>query len=110
MPTVGVNDVTDSIEAGEALTVLARFIEQRASESIAETIGVDDVVVMATQVCTTQDVLCRALEIGNIVSALVDRLDWPLETKAACREVLAGFAERDMEWMARMRRYRRMLN
>lgn len=93
----------DTKEAGHALTLLARFIEQRASECLAETAGDRDVQALATELCTTSDIFCRALEIGTVVSALMDRLDWPGETKLACREVLAVFAERNLGSMMRGR-------
>jgi len=93
----------DVSEAGEALTLLARFIEQRASECLAETGGDRDFQALAAELCTTPDIFCRALEIGTVVSALMDRLDWPGETKLACREVLASYAGRDLALMAKMR-------
>jgi len=93
----------DTNEAGDALTLLARFIEQRASECIVETAGDRDVQALSTQLCTTSDIFCRAMETGTVISALMDRLDWPGETKLACRKVLAGYAERDLAWMAKVR-------
>lgn len=100
----------DTGEASEALTLLARFIEQRASECLAETAGDRDVQALAAQLCTTPDIFCRALEIGTVVSVLVDCLDWPGETKLACREVLAGYAQRDLAWVAKVRARRRELH
>ena len=81
-------------------TVPTRFIEPRASETVVETAGDADINCMATEVCATTDILCRGLEIGTVVSALIDSLDWPHETKLACLVVLAGYAERDMAWRA----------
>jgi hypothetical protein len=93
----------DTSEAGDALTLIAKFIEQQASECLAETGGDRGVQALASELCTTPDIFCRALEIGTVVSALMDRLDWPGETKLACREVLAGYAQRDLALMAKVR-------
>ena len=90
-------------EAGDALRLLAKFIEQRASECLAETAGDRDVQALAAELCTTPGIFCRALEIGTVVSALLDNLDWPGETKLACREVLACYGQRDLAWMAKVR-------
>ena len=52
----------------------------------------------------------RALQIGTTVSALIDNLDWPAETKLACREFLANMGQKDMAWMAGLRRRQKALN
>lgn len=76
----------------------------------AETAGEPDIQALATELCTTPDIFCRATEIGTVISALLDRLDWPNETKLASREVLSGNAERDLAWMTKVCRYRGQIN
>ena len=102
--------MTDTAEAEAALTTLARFIESRSASSVAETAGDRDIELMAVERCTTHDIFCRSLEIGTVMSALMDRIDWPNETKLGCREILAAYAQQDLAWMAKVRRHKGMIN
>lgn len=102
--------MTDTAEAEAALTTLARFIENRSARSVAETAGDRDIELMAAERCTSHDVLCRALEILTVMSVLIDRIDWPNDTKLGCREIMAAYAQQDLAWMAKVRRRKGMIN
>jgi hypothetical protein len=92
----------------DAIETLARFIESQAAKDIVESgAGLD---AMAAEFCTTRDVMIRALQVAITVSALIDSLDWPLDTKLACREFLATLGQRDLAWMAGLRRRQKALN
>jgi hypothetical protein len=94
----------------DAIETLARFIEHQAAKDLAESIGIPVVDDMAAQYCATREVFLRALLIGTTVSALIDHLDWPFETKSACREVLATLGQKDMAHMAEVRRRQKLLS
>lgn len=96
--------MASSDAAGAALTVLAAFIDRRAGEVITDLASDPEAIALAAERCTTVDVLCRAIEIGTMLSALMDRLDWPPETKMACREVLALTAQNDLAGLVRARK------
>lgn len=41
---------------------------------------------------------------------LIDNLDWPVETKLACREFVANMGQKDLAWLAGLRRRQTALN
>jgi len=90
-------------EASEALTLLARFIEQRAFEQVREVTGNRDIIDLAAEHCVTSIDFCGAIEIGTMLSCLMDRVDWPGARKQACRELLAAMADSDVTSMMRAR-------
>ena len=95
----------------DAIEALARFIEREAAKDLAATLAVSsELDAMASEYCTTRDVYVRALQISVTISALIDNLDWPSDTKMACREFLAALGQKDMAWMAELRRRRKLLS
>jgi len=102
--------MVSTAQAGEALTLLARFIEQRANEQVMEVTGNRDIIDLAAEHCATPAQFCSAIEIGTVLSCLMDRLDWPGERKMACRELLAAMAQRDLAGMMRARVRSRRIN
>ena len=95
--------MVSTAEAGEALTLLARFIEQRTGERILEVTGDRDIIDLAAEHCATPVEFCSAIEIGTVLSCLMDRVDWPGARKQACRELLAAMADSDVTSMMRAR-------
>jgi len=95
--------MVSAAEAGVALTLLARFVEQGASEQVMEVTGNRDIIDLAAEHCATPVEFCSAIEIGTVLSCLMDRLDWPGERKMACRELLAAMARRDLAGTMRAR-------
>jgi len=95
--------MVSTAEAGEALNLLARFIEQRDSEQAMDIGGNRDIIALAAEHCATPTDLCGAIEIGTMLSCLMDRLDWPGARKQACRELLTAMAQRDVASMMRAR-------
>jgi hypothetical protein len=88
-----------------ALQALARQIEQATQEDLATLVPPGrDIELMAAECCTTSDTLLRALQIGSIIGALIDELDWPMKHKWACREVLGILADKEKDSFARLGR------
>lgn len=99
-----------SAEAGKALTLLARFIEERASERVQEAASDRGIIALAAEHCAMPVDFCRAIEIGTLLSCLMDRVDWAGPSIVACRELLAGMAQRDQATTMRARALSGRLN
>jgi hypothetical protein len=98
------------LDTGKAIVTLARFIENEVAKDLAALRGDRDLDDMAAKYCATRDAFLRALQISVTVSALIDHLDWPFETKTACREVLAATGQIDMAYLAEVRRRHKLLS
>jgi hypothetical protein len=99
------------LDTMDAIVALARFIETQAAKDLADCAAdPSSLDAIAAEYCTTRDVLVRSLQIGTAVSMLIDNLDWPVETKLACREFIANMGQKDLAWQAGLRRRQNALN
>jgi len=95
--------MVSSAQAGKALSLLARFIEERAAERVQEVACDRDIIALAVERCAGPVDFCRAIEIGTVLSSLMDRLDWDGASKLVCRELLVVMAQRDQVGILRAR-------